>query len=60
MEGIRDGDRTQSMRQKFFGAMIVATQEYYALELADAREYKAALKTMETSPAAEAQASQDH
>jgi hypothetical protein len=60
MEGIRDGDRTQSMRQKLFGAMIVATQEYYALELADAREYKAALKTMETSPAAEAQASQDH
>ena len=26
MEGIRDGDRTLSMRQKFFGAMIVATR----------------------------------
>ena len=42
MEGIRDGDRTQTMRQKFFGVMIVATREYYAQELAEAMRYKAA------------------
>ncbi len=40
MEGIRDGDRTQSMRQKFFGVMVIATREYYATELAQAVQYK--------------------
>ncbi len=40
MEGIRDGDRTQSMRQKFFGVMVIATREYYATELAEATQYK--------------------
>ena len=48
-----------SMRQKFVGAMIIATQEYYALELAEAREYKAVLDGMESSPAAGAQEQQD-
>jgi hypothetical protein len=47
MEGIRDGDRTQTMRQKFFGVMIVATREYYAVELADAMQYKAAQEANE-------------
>jgi hypothetical protein len=42
MEGIRDGDQTQSMRQKFFAVMVVATQQYYAIELADALQYKKA------------------
>ena len=47
MEGIRDGDRTQSLRQKFFGAMVVATREYYATELAEALQYKKAMECME-------------
>jgi hypothetical protein len=40
MEGIRDGDRTQSMRQKFFAVMVIGTREYYATELAEAMRYK--------------------
>ena len=36
MEGIRDGDNTQSMRAKVFHGMLIAFREYYALELAEA------------------------
>jgi hypothetical protein len=51
MEGIRDSDRTQSMRQKFLGAMIVATREYYSVELAEALDYKLAREAIQAAPA---------
>lgn len=54
MEGIRDTDRTQGMRQKFIGAMIIATREYYALELEEARRYKVAREEIEGAPASQA------
>ena len=58
MEGLRDGDETWSPRQKGVHALIEAGRNYFA-ELEVAREYKAALEGIDSSPAAEAQASQD-
>jgi hypothetical protein len=49
MQGIRDGDRTVTMRQKFFAVMLVATREHYAAELAEAMKYKEARHSMATS-----------
>ena len=59
MEGLRDGDETWSQRQKAVHALIEAGRNYYAAELEEARQYKAALEGMESSPAAEAQEQQD-
>ena len=40
MEGIRDGDRTHTLRWKAFNAMIIATTQFYAVELAEAMKLK--------------------
>ena len=55
MEGIRDGDNTQTMRHKVFQAMLIAFREYYALELAEALKLMKAEAATHDSPAAEAQ-----
>ena len=55
MEGIRDGDSTQSMRSKVFHAMLIAFREYYAQELSAALKLMKAQGGVHDSPAAEAQ-----
>jgi hypothetical protein len=55
MEGIRDGDNTQTMRAKVFHAMLVSFEEYYAPELCEALKLMKAQGGMHDSPAAEAQ-----
>lgn len=40
MEGIRDGDKTLTMKQKLFHAMIVVFEEQKAAELEEADEYR--------------------
>jgi hypothetical protein len=52
MEGIRDGDKTQTMRHKAFHAMLQATYEYWAPELAEALKLKRAKEGL--NPAATA------
>lgn len=53
MEGIRDGDNTQTMRAKAFQAMLFSFREFMAEELIEARKYMKAKEGMDDSPAAE-------
>lgn len=53
MEGIRDGDNTQTMRAKVFQTMLFSFREYMAQELIDARKYMRAKAGLDDSPAAE-------
>jgi hypothetical protein len=55
MEGIRDGDDTQSRRAKVFHSMMISFQEYMAPELSEALEYIKAKRGLHDSPAASAQ-----
>jgi len=59
MEGIRDGDNTQTMRHKVFHAMLIAFREYYVQELAAALKLMKAQAGVNGSPAAEAAEEQD-
>jgi hypothetical protein len=54
MEGVRDGDSTMTMRQKAFGMLVVAAREYFALELADALQYKKARDAKENAATSQA------
>jgi hypothetical protein len=53
MKDIRDGDNTQTMRQKAMSAMIWATQQFLAEELSEALEFQKAKEGLGDSPAAE-------
>lgn len=55
MDGIRDGDNTQTMRAKVFNCMLIAMREYYAAELSEALQRMRAEAGKDVSPAAEAQ-----
>ena len=55
MEGIRDGDNTQTMRAKAFNAMLWSTEQYLAPELAQAEKLRKASEGAYDSPAASAQ-----
>jgi hypothetical protein len=55
MEGIRDGDRTLTMRSKAFHAMLVATHHYWGPELAQAMILKRRKEALDKSQAATAQ-----
>jgi len=55
MEGIRDGDDTQTMRAKVFHAMLISFEQYMAPELAEALKLKKATEGIHDSPAARAQ-----
>jgi hypothetical protein len=55
MEGIRDGDNTQTMRAKAFNAMLWSTEQYLAPELAQADKLRKASEGVYDSPAASAQ-----
>jgi len=55
LEGIRDGDNTQTMRAKAFDTMLWSTEEYLAPELAQAMKLKKASEGIHDSPAASAQ-----
>jgi hypothetical protein len=42
MEGLRDGDSTVTLRQKAFGTLLVAAQDYFHQELIEAKKYREA------------------
>ena len=52
MEGIRDGDNTQSMRAKAFQSMLFSFREYMAVELSEALAYMKAKRGLDDSSAA--------
>jgi hypothetical protein len=55
MEGILDGDDTQSMRAKVFQSMLISFREYMAPELAEGLKYRKAKEGIHDSPAASGQ-----
>jgi len=55
MYGLRDGDRTQTLRHKAFHAMLQAAREYWAEELSEALKLRKAQEGLGDSPAASAQ-----
>lgn len=56
LEGIRDGDKTLTMKQKLFHAIVVKFEEVMATELEEADEYKKKAEALEKENAKAAEA----
>jgi len=59
MEGIRDGDKTLTLKQKFFEAMIAFFEEHFATELAEADGFKVQHEELAKQQAAEEAAARE-